>query len=717
MSKIVFKTILSNLNKLQLLSLLFVSLLSISLSAKVDVDEHQKLIAQLNAGEIPQFSPTKTHPKASKQIIREITDLHYRKPLIDDGFSEMVFDAYIERLDNNRSYLTAADISKISKHKQKIDNALRVGDVSLAYEIFNLFLVRWVERYQFALKTLEKPFDYTLDEEYQFDRTEGPWAKDVAELNSIWRKRVKNDALNLKIAGKSDDEIKELLGKRYQASMRRMAQSTSEDVFWYFMNSVAQAVEPHTNYFSPRAAENFEIDMKLSLDGIGAVLQAEDVYTKIIRLVPKGPADKTGEVHVDDKIIAVGQGEEPMVDVIGWRLDDVVDLIRGKSGTKVRLEILPKNAGADATSKLVTITREQVKLEEQAAKAEVIEVERDGQKVKVGVIEIPKFYIDFAAMYRYEKNYRSTTRDVFNLLQDLRQQDVEGIIIDLRYNGGGALLEAMSLTGLFIDTGPVVQERNYRNKVNVLEDPNPGVAYYGPLAVLVNRSSASASEIFAAAIQDYGRGIVVGEQTFGKGTVQSVRPLGESKGDATMGQLKLTVSKFYRVNGESTQHKGVIPDILFPSAFDGDEYGESAQKNALEWDTIKAVNYQKVGDLSKQIPELTKAHQIRIQTDKEFKYLIDDIKEFVENNEQKSVSLNLKTRKEKRDAREQKLLERENKRRKALGKPLLTSIDDLEDDENGPDPRLEESAEILVDFMRLQRGEKLAYIEHNPKHS
>jgi carboxyl-terminal processing protease len=557
--------------------------------------------------------------------------------------------------------------------------------------------------------------DFTIDEDYIYDRTELSWVTTKKELNEIWRKRVKNDVLNLKLAGKETDEIKVLLGKRYKASMRRMAQSNSQDVFWYFMNSVAQTVEPHTNYFSPRAAENFEIDMKLSLEGIGAVLQSEDVYTKIVRLVPKGPADKTGDVKPDDQIVAVGQEENPLVDVIGWRLDDVVDLIRGKAGSVVRLEILPKNSGADANTKIVNITRDTVRLEEQSAKAEIIEVVRDGKISKFGVIDIPKFYIDFEAMYRGVPDYKSTTRDVSKLIKELEAEKVAGIIIDLRYNGGGALIEATQLTGLFIDKGPVVQERSYKNEISVRGDPDSGTIYDGPLAVLVNRSFASASEIFAAAIQDYGRGIILGEQTFGKGTVQVIKSLDQRrKADkAGMGQLKFTYSKFYRINGESTQHKGVIPDITYPSAFTGDDYGESSQPNALPWDTISPVDYLPVANIKNLLPLLKEAHKKRILTDKEFRYLIEDINEYLDNNDVKSLSLNFVERKTKRQVREDKILSRENKRRLEKGLKAIAKLDEIDEDEDQPDPRLEESAEILQDLILLYDGQKTAYVDQS----
>lgn len=683
-----------------------------SVWSKVDVEEQQKLLEELKAGKIPQFSPDEHHPQASQLITAILVNYHYKKPLIDNAFSEQVLEGYLERLDGYKSYFTLRDVSDFERYRHQIDNHLRYGDVSPAYEIFNLFLKRWVHRYQFAIDELNKPMDFKLDETYEFDRSDEGWAIDEKALDEIWRKRVKNDVLNLKLSGKELPEIKELLTKRYKASMRRMAQSNSQDVFWHFMNAVAMTVEPHTNYFSPRVAENFKIDMKLSLDGIGAVLQSDDVYTKVVSLVPKGPADKTGEVKKEDRIIGVGQGENPIVDVIGWRLDDVVDLIRGKSGTIVRLEILPDNAGADAASKVVTITRDTVKLEEQSAKAEIIELKEGDEVRKFAVIDIPKFYIDFDAYYSGNKNYKSTTRDVKRLIDDLKADGVEGIIVDLRNNGGGALIEAIQLTGLFINKGPIVQERSYKNEIQVRSDTDPSIVYNGPLAVLVNRSSASASEIFAGAIQDYGRGLILGGQTYGKGTVQVIKNLDRKvREDGGMGQIKFTYSKYYRINGESTQHKGVVPDISFPSAFTGDDFGESAQPNALPWDVISAVDYIRVSDVSELLPRLKEAHKNRVSTDKDFIELVEDINAYLQRSDRKSISLNYEKRLKVRKEREQKLIDRENRRLVALGKEKIASIDEIDDEVERPDPLLDESAQILKDYIALVDGQKIAYVK------
>ena len=704
------------LRNLILISLITVGFNPVLLYAKIDVNEQTKLIEDLNAGKIPQFYPEDQHPQASQIITTILVNYHYRKPLIDNAFSSQVFDAYLEKLDANHNYLIKADLSKMEKFRYLFDNALRNGNVTPAYTIFNKFIHRYIERYQFALKQLEIPMDFSIDETYYYDRAELLWPANTKELNEIWRKRVKNDVLNLKLADKEIDDIKVLLNKRYKASMRRMAQLKSQDVFLSFMDSVAQTVEPHTNYFSPRDAENFDIRMKLSLEGIGAMLQSEDVYTKIVSLVPKGPADKAGEVKADDKIIAVGQEEEPLVDVIGWRLDDVVDLIRGAKGTIVRLEVLPKGSGADSNSKIISITRDTVKLEEQSAKSEIVELKRNGHMERFGVISLPTFYMDFEAYYKGEVDYKSTTRDVRQLLNDFEKEKISGVIIDLRYNGGGALLEAVQLTGLFINKGPVVQQRNFKNEISVSGDSVLGTTYDGPLVVLVNRGSASASEIFAAAIQDYGRGIIVGEQTFGKGTVQSIRSLDQlTSSDKTgMGQLKYTLAKFYRVNGESMQHKGVVPDIIYPSAFNGDDFGESAETNALPWDTISPVDYLPVASIDKLFPKLNIAHIKRISTDKEFRYLIEDIEEYNVRTDDKSISLNFKTRKEKRVSRETKLLERVNRRRIEKGLESIANVDDIDDDDDEqPDARLDETAEILHDYIALLNNSKTAYFKKN----
>ncbi len=502
--------------------------------------------------------------------------------------------------------------------------------------------------------------------------------------------------------------------------MRRVSQINSEDVFSYFMNAFTNTVDPHTSYLSPRSAENFNIDMKLSLEGIGAVLQSDDVYTKINRIVEGGPAFRSGEVQVDDKVIAVGQGNEPLVDVVGWRLDDVVDLIRGDAGSIVRIEIEPANSTVAGKTKVISIVREKVKLEEQAAKSEVIEVPTDGSVKRVGVIDLPKFYVDFKAKFDGDKDFRSTTRDVKRLINEMRaEQKLDALIIDLRSNGGGSLSEVASLTGLFIDEGPVVQDRNRRGQVDIIDDDVPGTSWDGPLAVMVNGSSASASEIFAGAIQDYGRGIVVGEQTFGKGTVQQVLNLNQQvrSEENRFGSLKLTINKFYRVTGESTQLKGIVPDIAYPDPYSRKHFGEQSYDNALAWDVIRPAKFKRAGDISPYIDALSTTHKARIANNSEFQYLISDIAELNKRRLEKSISLNITERKKQRTDAKQKRLDRENERRAQLGKKPILEIDEDTELTEPKDSKLHETANILVDFIGLIQSTKVAGVEQDKNHA
>ncbi|MBI2381066.1 MAG: carboxy terminal-processing peptidase [Gammaproteobacteria bacterium] len=662
---------------------------------------------------VPALAPQAYHKQENRYITALLTLYHYKKPVLNDEFSAQVFDNYVDSLDPSKSYFLAEDLRSFEAYRQRLDEALGEGDLVPAYAIHNRFISRWLERYDYALGQLNKPMDFTVDESLVVDREDASWPANVNELNELWRKRVKNDALNLKLAGKSSTEIQDLLRKRYQTAKKQMLQTKSEDVFGRYMNAFASSVEPHTNYFSPRNAENFEIEMKLSVEGIGAMLSTEDVYTKVVYLVTAGPADKSKQLAQDDRIIGVAQGDSPITDVIGWRLDDVVALIRGAAGSKVRLEVLPAASGVDGKSKIVTLMREKVKLEDEAAKARVVEVSDKGRTQRIGVIKLPKFYIDFAARYQGDPNYRSTTRDVRKLLDELKAKKVDGVIMDLRNNGGGALVEAAELTGLFIGKGPVVQERFARDKRMIHGSNESDVVYDGPMAVLVNRFSASASEIFAGAIQDYGRGLIIGEKTYGKGTVQQIKDLNEAlRGDRDnqYGQVKFTVAKFYRVNGGSTQHKGVVPDIGLPSLFEIDEFGESAEKNALPWDRISATDYNEVGMLGDVLPTLQDRHVRRIQTDREFAFLKEDIATYRAQKAEKSVSLNEGKRRQQRSDDDAKALKRENARRAAKRLPPLKSVEEIakkgRDQDNDDDAWLNESAHILLDFSSLKSNTK-----------
>jgi len=694
------------------------SLVALALSSSLQLAAYTKT-AELNKLSTPQMvelSPTAVHHQASRYIAKIINDYHYAKPSLGNSQSVEILDEYIELLDANKSYFLAEDIREFQQYRYNMDNSILTGWLKPSFHIYSVFQQRWSERNEFAMSLLNKKMNFKVKEDFYFDREETPWAVSKTELDDYWRKRVKNDALNLILADKDWSEVKDILSKRYKVAMRRVSQINSEDVFSYFMNAYANTVDPHTSYFSPHTAENFNIDMKLSLEGIGAVLQTDDVYTKIRRIVEAGPADKSGELSVDDKVISVGQGNEALVDVVGWRIDDVVDLIRGDAGSIVRLEIEPANSSVTGKTKVVSIVREQVKLEEQAAKSEVLEIESDGMVKRVGVIDLPKFYVDFKGRYEGKKDYRSTTRDIRNLIDEMKEdKGIDALIIDLRANGGGALDEATMLTGLFIDQGPVVQDRNRRGNVDILKDTDPGTSWDGPMAVLVNGSSASASEIFAGAIQDYGRGLIIGEQTFGKGTVQRVLDLNRQvrSDDNGFGALKLTINKFYRITGESTQMKGVVPDITFPDPYSRNDFGEQSYGSSLKWDVIEAVDFKKAGDLATYIEPLNKRYQQRIKSNPEFQYLINDIKELEKRRSTKKFSLNIEERKNERKENKQKRLDRENERRISQGLEKILQIDEDTELTEPQDSKLRESANILLDLMTFQSSEKIAKVEDN----
>lgn len=667
---------------------------------------------------------TQKQVTTSKQSLHQLLGRHYEKQRLNDDLSSKIFDIYIESMDGSRSYFLQSDINEFEQYRYKLDDGLIKGNLTAPFVIYNRLQQRVTERLSYLLKQLPdsaKQYDFNKKEELSLDRENSAWSKSNSELDDLWRKRLKNSILNLRLADKEDEAIYELLTKRYQNQLNRTHLANEDDGFQVFMNAVTHAFDPHTAYFSPRNTENFNINMSLSLQGIGAVLQTEDEHTKVVRLVPAGPADKAGELQPADKITGVGQGEEEIVDVIGWRLDEVVDLIRGAKGTSVRLEIIPSDS-TDLKTKVITIVRDEVKLEEQSAQKEIIEIQQGEKTLKIGVIDIPTFYIDFQGRQEGKKDYKSTTRDVEVLVNELKQEAVDGIIVDLRNNGGGSLDEALNLTDLFIDRGPVVQVRYSNGYVQVLpehKNQQAGIVYDGPIAVLTNRLSASASEIFAGAIQDYGRGIIVGGQTFGKGTVQSVLPLEH-------GQLKLTQAKFYRVSGDSTQHQGVIPDILFPSLFDKEKIGESALDEALAWDTIRPAGYQSQRNFQQWLPVLREKHQNRIETNPDFIYLHEQKNLMTELRERTDITLNEKQRKQEREDNEKQRLAIENQRRKAKGMELLDSLKDEEDDsqnktankdaegdeaeskngdekEDEPDALLIETGNILTDLMELSQ--------------
>ncbi|MGE5364438.1 MAG: carboxy terminal-processing peptidase [Bacteroidota bacterium] len=651
-----------------------------------------------------QLAPMPEHQKSDLLMMTLLSRYHYKKPAINDSLSSAIYNNYLAALDYNRSYFLQSDIDEFEKYRDELDDDLKLGRLKPAYDIFNRFIQRLDERQQFIHKALEKEFDYSADEYYEIDRKNAPWAKSSAELDEIWRKRLKNEALNDKLDKKEWKSTSERLNKRYDVFTKRMKQYKSEDVFQLFMNEFTSAIDPHTNYLSPVSSENFKIEMSLSLEGIGATLGTEDDYTRIVELVPGGPAYKSKELKANDKIVAVGQGEDgEMVDVIGWRIDDVVKLIRGPKGTLVRLNVIPADAGVNAPAKEVRIIREKVKLEEQAAKKEVIEGTNGSAHYKIGVITVPKFYSDYDAQARGEKDYKSTTKDVRRLIKELQEEKVDGIIMDLRNNGGGSLQEAIELTGLFIKDGPVVQVRNSDGTVEVGTDPDPAMVYTGPMAVMVNRFSASASEIFTGAIQNYRRGIVVGEQTYGKGTVQNMIDLNrfQSSDGTKLGQLKLTIAKYYRIDGGSTQNKGVYPDIYFPATIDTAEYGESSEPSALPYDRINSTDFATYGNIRDMLPKLTEKFRERTSKNPVFAVMEDEFRDYKEAKSKKTVSLKEDVRRKERDDAEEKRLARQNKRREVQGLKLLDKGETAPKDEKIDDPLIKESANILSDYILL----------------
>jgi carboxyl-terminal processing protease len=656
------------------------------------------------------LQPDREQVIASLNIVELLKRHHYNKPPLNDARSAKIFDSYIEMLDPSRSYFTAGDLKEFSAWRTQFDDFLKNGNLEPGFAIYKVHLQRLQSRLNYALSLLDKgvdSLDFSVDEELLVDRKNAAWSENEAELDDLWRKRVKDEVLRLKLAGKESKAIHELLTKRYKNQLSRLEQTRGEDVFQTYINAFAQSYDPHTQYLSPDNAENFDINMSLSLEGIGAVLQSDNEHVKVVRLVPAGPAEKSKQIAPADKIVGVGQSNEDMVDVIGWRLDEVVKLIRGPKGSVVRLEVIPaSNAPNDQSSKVVAITREAVKLEEQAAKKSVLNLERDGKAYKLGVIEIPAFYLDFKALRAGDKNYKSTTRDVKKLLTELEQENVDGVVIDLRNNGGGSLQEATELTGLFIEEGPTVLVRNSDGRVDVLADEHTGVFYKGPLAVLVNRLSASASEIFAGAMQDYHRALIVGGQTFGKGTVQTVQPLNH-------GELKLTLAKFYRVSGQSTQHQGVIPDISYPAEVDTKEIGESALPEAMPWDSIRAAINPDRNPFKPFLADLKTRHDQRTDDHPDFVFTRERLALTQELMHEKTVSLNEEKRRAQQESIEKRQLALENALREAKGEEPLAKIE--REDENTPhvepkkvkpedDAYLSESGQILLDYLSLDHA-------------
>ncbi|MGM9508079.1 carboxy terminal-processing peptidase [Larkinella sp. GY13] len=670
--------------------------------------------AGMSAVPLPPPSADDLKPSVSQEhveqlVARLLTTHHYRKVRLNDSLSSVVFDNYLKELDGNKAYFLASDVNSFEKYRNNIDDQLINGELTAAYDIYNVFRKRYQERNKFVQENFVKPFDFTVDETFNTDREKANWPKSIEEQNDLWRKLLKNQSLELKLTGKADTSVVNSMKSRYKNLDRYMSRIKAEDVFQIYMNSFAESLDPHTNYMSPRSADRFNQEMSASLEGIGALLQEDGDYIKISDIVPGGPAFKSKLLTKGDKIVGVAQGEGgQIVNIVGYQVDDAVKLIKGPKGTTVRLQIQSNDAIAGAPPKEIRLVREKIKLEEQRAKKEVIEVTQNQKKYKLGVITIPVFYRDFEGARKREEGFASTTGDVQKFLNELKAEKVDGVVVDLRDNGGGSLTEAITLTGLFISRGPVVQVKEAQGDIEVQTDPDPSIIYDGPLAVMVNRFSASASEIFAAAIQDYKRGLIVGSQTYGKGTVQTMVDLNTwLKESEKVGQVKMTIAKFYRINGSSTQHKGVTPDIELPSAFSAEEYGESSQPSALPWDQIASARFDVTRSLDdKIIAKIRERYEQRLKSDTDMKQLIADFAELKRAKEKTVVSLQESKRKKERDDAE--------KRRKSIsasaGEPVATndSTTPAKDPKDAKAPKkdlyLDECGKLLADYIAFTKN-------------
>lgn len=642
--------------------------------------------------------------KEARVVASLLDNNHYRKIKLNDSLSSVVLDQYIQKLDNNKTYFTKADIASFEKYRYILDDLTRSENVDPAFEIYQVFKKRFDERMRYVLDTLvHRDFDYTIEEWYETDREKEDWCSDRAELNEVWRKIIKSQALSLKLAGKERDEIEKTLEERFKRLVKSYTRDVrAEDVFSMYMNSLTESYDPHTNYFSPSAADRFKQSISLSLEGIGARLQIENDYTKVVEVLPGGPAEKSGLISINDRIIGVAQGETgEMVDVIGWRLDDVVKLIKGPKGTTVRLTILPAETGINGPPREIKLVRDKIKLEDQRAKKSVIHYQKKGRAMKLGVITLPGFYMDYEAYQKGDPEFTSATRDVLRLVKELQADGIDGLVLDLRNNGGGSLMEAIELTGIFIKNGPVVQVKTSSNRIEVARDDDPTLVYNGPLVVLTNRFSASASEIFAGAIQDYHRGVVVGESTYGKGTVQNVVDLRRyiNDPDNEVGQLKLTLQKFYRVTGSSTQHRGVIPDVMLPTALDPEQFGESSNPSALPWDEIRGTFYEKTPVIDDRIiAGLNRSYNERLKTDPSLSRLASEMEETRKNLRDTRISLHEPTRRKEMEEAEKKAEKRKLNTRITNKESQTSTLEELEDE------YLREGLKVLGDLVYSKIG-------------
>ena len=651
------------------LSFLAILLLSVGVGAKINipVSEEKQVLCQ--------------------EIYKKMVNEHFFNDKDLTSINSEIFDALVDQLDSQKIYFTENEMTSFKRKFSRFDDptnfqkkyskaSLCSIDLKSEFAFINLYFNRLIEATNYQLKEVSKKnFDFTKDEIILMDDDQKKWQKSKFELKKVWKRLAKNDVLTSILADKELDEATETIEKRYKNRLRRISQRNEEDIFSISMNNLTSYFDPHSSYFSPKSAEDFEMTMSLKLEGIGALLTTEDDYPTIVSVVPGGPAEKTGKINPDDKIVKISQVEESNstpTDVVGWRIDEVVQLIRGKAGTQVELELIPGKTEDFSERKFVTITREEVKLEEQAAKSRIVEIQRNLQTIKVGIIDLPAFYIDFKAWRNRDPNYRSSSKDVETILRTFTDQRVDAVLIDLRGNSGGSLFEANKLTGLFVSSGATLQVKESNGSVRPWGDARAKQIWKKPMAVMVDRYSASASEIFAGAIQDYQRGIIIGQKTFGKGTVQKLDNL-------SSGQIKITESKFYRITGAGMQSKGIHPDITLPSTWDIEEIGESSYDTALPWDEIKPVRFKKFSMVPTLISKLNDEHLTRVDQSPNLQYILDIRKRYEVQKNKEVISLNLTNRRVEKEERQLWALDIENKRRSSLNLETFNSYKAMQD--------------------------------------
>lgn len=664
------------------------------------------LNAQATQDTTEYLQPTISQMKESRLVVQILDYFHYRDVPLNDSLSSVIFDNYLSALDGNKNYFLAGDIASFEKYRYQLDDDLKNGNLVPVYYIFNIYQKRLINRLEYALAKSKTSFNFNKKEEFVIDREKAEYVNSEEEMDELWRKLLKSQALNLKLSGSDDEKIEQVLTERYERFQSNVEKYNNNDVFQIFMNSVTEGFDPHTNYFTPLNADDFKMASSKSLEGIGATLQQDTDFTKIVELKAGGPAFMSGQINKDDRVVGVAQGADgEMVNVVGWRSDEVAGMIRGAKGTLVRLELLPAGASVGSPTKEVKLVRDKINLDEARAKSEVVEYFEEGRKLKMGIITVPDFYVDGEEMREKPEDYRSTTNDVKRLLEELASENVDGVMLDLRNNGGGALIEAISLSGLFIPEGPIVQVKYPQDRVDVMDDEDQNMLYKGPMNVMINRFSASASEIFAGAMQDYKRGIIVGEQTYGKGTVQRVSGLNEflrEKTDEELGLLKFTMAKFYRVTGSSTQHRGVSPDIAYPSAFSAEEFGESSKPSAMPWDKIEATDFKPLDYVDESLlASLEAKHKERLKQDDTWQEFFFDLEELKKNRERKAISLNFTDRK-----KEQERLDERRAARVKIGASLSNAETKQEETralEDIKDPYLKESIRLLADQILLRK--------------